>query len=175
VRISKWLIVGLAVGAIALGAVACSSNKKSSSSATDTPSAETPSSTQGTTPAPTGSGAPTSPPSAFTTVVASQNATLGTILTTYDGFTLYTFDNDTAGVPTCTAAACANLWPPLAVPGTPTAGAGVTGTLGVAARPDGTQQVTYSGKPLYLYSSDSAAGATNGDGFGGLWHVVKLS
>jgi predicted lipoprotein with Yx(FWY)xxD motif len=51
----------------------------------------------------------------------------------------------------------------------------VTGQLGTLTRDDGSKQVTYDGKPLYMYSSDASPGDTNGDGFGGLWHVVKLS
>ncbi len=174
-----WLFLGVALlGALlALGAVACGSDDNNDNNPTATQSLETPISTEGTTPQATepADGEPTSPPSAFTTVIASENADLGTILTTFDGYTLYTFDNDTGGVSTCTDA-CASLWPPLVIPGTPTAGEGVSGTLDVVARDDGTTQVTYDGKPLYMYSGDPSPGDTNGDGFaGGIWHAVRLS
>ncbi|MEX2159053.1 MAG: hypothetical protein WEB04_06575, partial [Dehalococcoidia bacterium] len=120
----------------------------------------------------TSEGAPTSAPGAFTTVVASENP-LGTILTTFDGYTLYTFDSDTAGTPTCLDA-CANTWPPMVSQGDPTGGQGVSGSLDLVERPDGVMQVTYDGTPLYMYSSDPSPGDTNGDGVGGVWHVVTL-
>lgn len=174
-----WLLVclGLVMAVLAVAAIGCGDDEDDGGSPTPTESITTPVATEATTPAPTGSGTPAGTPagapSAFTTVTASENPDLGTILTTFDGLTLYTFDNDTGGVPTCTDA-CANLWPPLVIPGTPTAGEGVSGTLDVVARDDGSMQVTLDGKPLYLYSSDSAAGDTNGDGINGIWHAVKL-
>jgi hypothetical protein len=48
--------------------------------------------------------------------------------------------------------------------------------LGAVAGSGG-QQVTENRAPLYRFSGDQAAGATNGDGinsFGGTWHVVKV-
>ena len=33
-------------------------------------------------------------------------------------------------------------------------------------------QVTLDGHPLYHFSGDAAAGDTNGNGIGGIWHVV---
>ena len=168
------LVTGLAIGAFALGAVACKSSKTSSTStATQSLETATPISTAPTTPlATTGSGTP----SAEGALKATQNATLGSILTDAGGNTLYTFDNDSGTTSACTAA-CATLWPPLtSASGQPTAGAGVTGTLATSTRADGSTQVTYNGKPVYRYSVDTAPGDTKGDGFAsGLWHVVKLS
>jgi predicted lipoprotein with Yx(FWY)xxD motif len=40
-------------------------------------------------------------------------------------------------------------------------------------RPDGSMQITVSGKPLYRYAGDVQAGDVNGDGVGGVWHVAK--
>jgi predicted lipoprotein with Yx(FWY)xxD motif len=169
-----WLFLGVALlGAIlALGAVACGDDDDDDNGGT-TPDAPTATEAAG---APTEPGA-TEPadgdPSAFTTVVATENPTLGTILTTFDGYTLYTFDSDTGGTPTCLDA-CANTWPPMVSQGDPTGGDGVSGTLDLVERPDGIMQVTYDGTPLYMYSGDPSPGDTNGDGFGGVWHVVSL-
>jgi predicted lipoprotein with Yx(FWY)xxD motif len=58
--------------------------------------------------------------------------------------------------------------------GEPTGGPGVDGELGTITRDDGSMQITYDGMPLYMCSSDPSPGDTNGDGFGGLWHVVSL-
>lgn len=51
---------------------------------------------------------------------------------------------------------CALLWSPVLTSGQPDAGNGVNQrALGVVVRPDGTRQVTYHGKPLYLFINDA--------------------
>jgi predicted lipoprotein with Yx(FWY)xxD motif len=51
---------------------------------------------------------------------------------------------------------CALIWPPVLTSGMPVAGRGVDQrALGVVVLPDGTQQVTYRGKPLYLFNNDA--------------------
>lgn len=51
---------------------------------------------------------------------------------------------------------CAMIWPPVLTSGQPQAGKGVDQhTLGFVVRPDGTRQVTYKGKPLYLFIQDA--------------------
>jgi predicted lipoprotein with Yx(FWY)xxD motif len=91
------------------------------------------------------------------------------------GFTLYYFTKDAKGGGTsaCTGK-CYASWPALVVPDgtTPTAGAGVTGTLGTIKRADdGKAQVTLNGQPLYYFSKDTAAGQSNGYYPG--WGVVN--
>lgn len=106
------------------------------------------------------------------TVQVAQNAKLGAILVTGSGLTLYTFGKDKPGVSNCTGA-CAKIWPPLEVTATPTAGAGVPGTLGVLTRASGHRQVTYNGRPLYRYAADAKPGQTNGQGLFGLWYAAR--
>ena len=56
--------------------------------------------------------------------------------------------------------------------------AGITGTLSVLTRSDGSVQAAYDGHPLYTYVGDSASGQANGNGLnlnGGLWHEVTAS
>ena len=92
-----------------------------------------------------------------------------------NGRTLYWFAPDTAARSACYGS-CAAYWPP--VKGPATAGPGVTGTLSVLTRSDGSVQAAYDGHPLYTYVGDSAAGQANGNGLnlnGGLWHAVTAS
>jgi predicted lipoprotein with Yx(FWY)xxD motif len=51
---------------------------------------------------------------------------------------------------------CALIWQPVLTSGRPEAGKGVDQeALGFVVRPDGTHQVTYHGKPLYLFIKDA--------------------
>jgi predicted lipoprotein with Yx(FWY)xxD motif len=91
------------------------------------------------------------------------------------GMTVYTFTKDVkdSGKSACTGG-CISTWPALTVPAgsTPTAGDGVTGTLGTITREDdGTLQVTYNGLPLYFFKNDKAEGDTNG--IYENWNAVK--
>ena len=97
------------------------------------------------------------------------------LLTDAKGLTLYWFAPDTSTKSACYGS-CAAYWPP--VTGTPSAGAGVTGTLGIITRTDGTKQATYDGHPLYTYVGDSAPGTASGNNLnlnGGLWHEVPIT
>jgi predicted lipoprotein with Yx(FWY)xxD motif len=105
-----------------------------------------------------------------------RTTSLGKILVTSQGRTLYLFAPDKHGKSTCYGS-CASYWPPLLVTGKPTAGPGVKASLlGVTVRKDGKHQATYNGHPLYSYVGDTAAGKTSGQGLnlsGGLWWVVS--
>jgi len=92
----------------------------------------------------------------------------GEIMTTPDGMTVYTFDQDTPGVSNCYGE-CAEEWPPVVAP----ADAQPFGQMSIVERTDGTSQWAYNGMPLYLYHDDAAPGDIEGDGEGGVWHVVK--
>ena len=57
----------------------------------------------------------------------------------------------------------AHVFPPLISQGHPgTSGGATSGKLGSVERPDGTWQVTYDGKPLYLYSDEALTIGANG-------------
>jgi predicted lipoprotein with Yx(FWY)xxD motif len=116
------------------------------------------------------------PPAGPAAAAALKTATINgaTVLTTGEGLTLYWFAPDTPARSACTGA-CAQYWPPLT--GRPTAGPGITGTLGTITRPDGSRQATYDGHPLYTYIADTAPGQAHGNNLnlnGGLWHEVTV-
>ena len=144
---------GLAAAALAVAACASSSSSTSSSA-------------QSTAQAAGGSSASTL---MMRTIGGAQ------VLTNSAGLTLYWFGPDTSTTSNCNGS-CATLWPP--VKGPITAGSGVTGTVGVITRSDGTMQATYDGHPLYTYAADSAPGQNKGNGLnasGGVWHEVTVS
>ena len=88
------------------------------------------------------------------------------------GFSLYFFASDVAdsGQSACVGG-CSTAWPPL-IDETPTAGAGVTGTLGTITRVDGSTQVTYNGMPLYRWVNDKNPGDTTGIGIAN-WSLAQ--
>ncbi|VUD67588.1 hypothetical protein TDB9533_03868 [Thalassocella blandensis] len=143
--------------------------------ATPTPTAPpttTPSPTITPTPTPTPSVTPSPTPEPGNEVAVdsvSQLLVAGSG-TSNPGFTLYIFDNDTSLQSTCYDS-CASTWPPLIVTDGIASG---TDNLSTTLRTDGSLQVTYKGKPLYYYVNDNAAGQTNGDGAGDVWHVVSV-
>ena len=175
-RVASRRILGLTV--VALGLAACSSgvNPSASPAAPVTVAASAPvaSATASTAAAPEarsggryGGGAAHA--SAATSLVVTMATTrLGPVLTGPRGLTLYVHAGDTATTSACLDG-CATAWPPLAVaPGAaPSAGAGVTGTLGTLPRADGTLQVTYNGMPLYGWTHDTAPGDVTGQGING--------
>jgi predicted lipoprotein with Yx(FWY)xxD motif len=113
-------------------------------------------------------------------VLVANNPTLGPILVSSNGLTLYYNTAEKGTTLVCTAA-CLGFWPPLLLPPgvtTPTSGPGITGTLRSIARPDGGQQVTYNNEPLYNFSKDKNPGDINGEGivaFGGVWHAARVN
>jgi predicted lipoprotein with Yx(FWY)xxD motif len=110
-------------------------------------------------------------------VKTASNAMLGgSVLTTAQGMTLYSLSGEKTGKFICTSATCVGTWHPLVAPSgsTPT-GAGVT--LATVKRPDGTEQVTYKGAPLYTFVKDTSPGQANGQGVKdvGTWSAVMAS
>jgi predicted lipoprotein with Yx(FWY)xxD motif len=122
---------------------------------------------------PAAGGGSSSSSSSGAAVQLTSSDKYGSILTDAQGMSLYIFDNDTTSKSTCNTG-CAPTWPALTATGEPTGGDGVDASLlGTTQREDGTTQVTYDGHPLYHYSGDTAAGDTNGEGIGGIWHLVS--
>ena len=106
--------------------------------------------------------------------VAYADTSLGDTLVDGKGLTLYMFDADSAGTPTCVDV-CATAWPPLTVTGASVLGDGLDKTLfATVDRPDGTKQVTVAGHPLYHFSGDMKAGDTNGQGVLDKWYAASI-
>ncbi len=108
------------------------------------------------------------------TVKVTRTASLGKLLATSSGLTLYHYTDEKAGKIDCKGA-CAKLWPPLLVKaGTkPTLGAGLKAAkVGTVKRPDGGTQVTYNGLALYRYAPDKKAGDVKGQGLFKVWYVI---
>lgn len=119
--------------------------------------------------------------SASATVSVQDLPGVGNALTDPDGMTLYFTEQEADGTIRCQEG-CVSFWKPLTVSSgaTPTADVELSGTLATVNRPDGSQQVTFDGKPLYVFAQDSR-GEAKGDGFkdkfGGtelVWHVAAL-
>jgi predicted lipoprotein with Yx(FWY)xxD motif len=87
--------------------------------------------------------------------------------------TLYSLSAEHGGKFICASTSCTQIWHPLsAAGGTPS---GVA-SLSTVTRPDGTQQVTYKGMPLYTFAQDQNPGDAKGQGFKdvGTWSAVTV-
>jgi predicted lipoprotein with Yx(FWY)xxD motif len=89
------------------------------------------------------------------------------MLVSFHGMSVYTFDKDTPGKSACSGQ-CAQLWPPVTVAQPPAAKGWTT-----VKRDDGSMQLAYDGKPLYLYSGDQKPGDRLGDNVKGVWHLAR--
>jgi predicted lipoprotein with Yx(FWY)xxD motif len=102
------------------------------------------------------------------TCAPSLAANAATVLTAKNGMTIYVFDKDVGGKPSCYGG-CAAKWPPYAAKATEKMGEG----WATVKRTDGSLQWTYDGKPVYFYASDKKKGDKTGDGVGGVWHIIS--
>ncbi len=111
------------------------------------------------------------------TVLKTQQVTINgqtvTVLTTFDGMTLYQRTSDPAPASTCTHQ-CAQTWPPLLSNGTVFSTTPIKGNLTVQTTANG-NQVEFNGHPLYTYSGDTAPGQANGQGAGMVWQAITIN
>jgi predicted lipoprotein with Yx(FWY)xxD motif len=71
---------------------------------------------------------------------------------------------------------CAVFWPPVLTSGWPEAGPGVDPrAIGVIVRPDGSQQVTYHERPLYLFNTDAYVGGASPVGTQGIYGAGAIT
>jgi predicted lipoprotein with Yx(FWY)xxD motif len=122
-----------------------------------------PSSTAGTTPKPT-----------HGLTLYAYKTSLGTAVGSIAGIVAYTDSAESSKHFVCTSSSCTATWHPWVTDGvTVKAAAGVQQSLiGSVKRPDGSEQMTYNGHPLYLYAHTQHAVQANAEGAGGVWYVV---
>ena len=102
----------------------------------------------------------------------SGDTSLGTVLVSPSGRTLYGLTNDTKTHSSCSGA-CASIWPPVLVGQGWTVAPGLDrGTFSTIVRADGSRQLVAGQWPLYSYSGDTEPGDVNGEGSGGVWFAA---
>jgi predicted lipoprotein with Yx(FWY)xxD motif len=106
------------------------------------------------------------------TLGSTKVASVGAVLTTSGGLTLYRFTADTSGHATCTGA-CAKVWPPLLVP----KGDHLKGPHGLKGWSTinlghGHRQASLNGVALYRFSGDTKKGQDKGQGVEGTWFAM---
>jgi predicted lipoprotein with Yx(FWY)xxD motif len=167
-RLGSALLSLAAAGAVTCLAAACGSTSPVAGAAYGTKAA-----------APMAAGSPSgaaSPKAPAKIVLTVRKTTIGYVLATSSGQTVYWFGKDVKGSgKSACSGSCLTAWPVVA--GTPSAAAGVrlAGKLGTITRPGGVVQATYNGYPLYTYAMDVTAGQTLGNDAAGMWHVITGS
>ena len=160
-RPSRSLAVGLAFAAVlTVGLAGCSKSDSDSDGATTTAKAT----------ATTAAGGAT----AAKVTIGTGDAGGKKVLTDPSGRTLYLYEPDGTGAPTCTGS-CAGAWPPVFASGGAAAGDGVTAKIATVKDADGKDQVTVNGRPVYLFAGDTKPGDANGQGQGGVWFTLDAA
>jgi predicted lipoprotein with Yx(FWY)xxD motif len=103
-------------------------------------------------------------------LTAIRTFDIGRIVVDGKGMTLYRYDGDKAAPPKANCVAkCAQDWPPMiTVEGLKISGIDQA-LVGSVARPDGVDQVTLAGWPVYRHATDEMPGETSG---GGMWSPI---
>jgi predicted lipoprotein with Yx(FWY)xxD motif len=114
------------------------------------------------------------------TTIKLGRTTLGQILTTSRGMTIYEFSRDRRNSDRCVKIrGCLATWPAVTTKGRPVAGRGVKASLlGTIKLPSGARQVTYNGHPLYTYVGDFGPRQVDYVGFsmfGGTWDALNAA
>lgn len=135
----------------------------------------------GTTPAasspPVTAGSPNASATATATAAGVDlkiaSSSLGDIVVDGKGMSVYYFTKDVkdSGTSTCTGG-CLTAWPPLLSTSDEPKVEGVTGTVGTITTPEGANQVTLNGMPLYYFAKDTKAGDILGQGVNDVWYLA---
>ena len=90
------------------------------------------------------------------------------LVTDQNGMTVYYHDCDEPNKSRCNDS-CAQYW----IPVQPNPGAYSGSSFGTITRKDGTQQVTFEGRPLYTFFNEKKPGDTKGAGKQGIVHALR--
>jgi predicted lipoprotein with Yx(FWY)xxD motif len=159
----RLIAIGASAGALLLAGCGGDDDDSGGSAAATSPPTTAPTQTQAAAPAAKGS------------MIKTADSQFGQVLFDGDDQAIYYFDKESGSKSECYGE-CADAWPPVLTKGEPQAGAGIQqGLLGTTQRDDGTTQVTYDGRPLYLYAHEGPNQVTCHDvsEFGGLWLAVQ--
>ncbi|WP_051783227.1 COG4315 family predicted lipoprotein [Lentzea aerocolonigenes] len=102
-----------------------------------------------------------------------QSPAVGPVVADREHYTLYLNTEDGSSKSTCLEPECTLVWPPLLAAGgkieAPELDQKLLGTM---KRPDGTEQVTIGGHPVYRYVDDEQAGDATGHGRDDRWYAI---
>jgi predicted lipoprotein with Yx(FWY)xxD motif len=96
----------------------------------------------------------------------------GEVLADGEGNVLYFFTPDVKGESKCEGD-CIESWPSFYVANVEPGEGLDAENFGTITRPDGGNQTTYNGWPLYYFVGDEQPGDATGDGVNGVWYVAK--
>jgi predicted lipoprotein with Yx(FWY)xxD motif len=105
-------------------------------------------------------------------VMLSNDQGFGSILTDENGNTLYFFSRDAGNESNCSGS-CIDNWPVFYIEDLKIDTGLDIDDFGQISRPDGANQTTYKGWPLYYFDGDLDPGDINGDGVNNVWFVAK--
>ncbi|MFD2418947.1 hypothetical protein [Amycolatopsis pigmentata] len=89
------------------------------------------------------------------------------------GMTVYRYDKDSANPPRSTCDGdCARMWKPIRPSADLEVGGIDKSAISSITRPDGSDQVTLAGWPIYRFAGDGMAGETAGQGKDGAWYPI---
>lgn len=106
---------------------------------------------------------------AYTVMVAT--GAMGNYLVDGTGNALYWFTKDSTGQSACTGD-CLKAWPAFSPDSFAVTSNLNAADFGTITRPDGGQQATYKGYPLYYWVKDAKRGDTTGQAVGKVWYVI---
>lgn len=169
----QHLGAGLAILALAAALTACGGSSGTGPAASSPAVTTGAAPTQATAPASVSPTATGTAPSATAVDLRTASSSTGDIVVDAGGMSLYFFTKDVrdSGTSACTGD-CLAAWPPLVTDSASPTAEGITGTTGTITTPDGQQQVTLNGMPLYYFAKDSMPGDILGQGVNGVWYLA---